>query len=179
MFDDLKIRSKLIILVAGPIIIIVLLGALGARSRQDRAADGAQVANLVQVAHADGNVVTALQREALYSTAFVGSERKTWAKEVAAARKQTDAALATAIPALGSARDTSAGVRSTGTLATDGADKLTYIRTAVDQGYSWDQVATTYASIGTTFLAVNDAIAESLSDPQVASELRTGAALAA
>lgn len=180
MFDDLKIRNKLILLVAGPLVIIVLLAALGARSRQTSADEGRTVASLVAVAQANGNVVDALQVESLYSTAYVGSGRKTWAAELKKSRARSDVALQAALPRLqGSARSTSAGFRSASTLAVDAADKLQYIRSTVDQGYRWNQVSTTYGSLQSTFLSVNDTVAESLSDPQVSSQLRTGAALAA
>jgi signal transduction histidine kinase len=179
VFDDLKIRSKLILLVAGPIVIIVLLAAIGSRSRQDTADASRRVERLVGVAQANGDVVDALQAESLTSTSFVASDRSTGAEELEAARADTDRALETALAQLqGEARSTSSAFRSTAGLAVDSADKLTYIREAVDQGYRWEQVATTYAAVEQTFLAVNDTVAEAITDPQVAGNLRTGAALA-
>lgn len=179
MFDDLKIRNKLVLLVAGPIVIIVLLAALGARSRQGTADDSRGVERLVAVARANSNVVDALQQESLYATAHVGSGREAWKSELAKVRKASDLALAGSLGRMeGGSRNTSASFRSASGLAVDAADKLRYIRQAVDQGYRWAQVATTYASVEQTFLAVNDTVSEALTDPLVAGQLRTGAALA-
>ena len=179
MFDDLKIRNKLVLLVAGPIIIIVLLAGMGAMSRQDTASASRNVEQLTALASADSDVVDALQRESLYSTSFVGSDRELWKTEMAAARKATDAAMVDALRRQGELGGTSAAFRSASTLATDAADKLEYIRSAVDQGYRWDQVTVTYQALQSTFLEVNDAIASILTDPQVANDLRTAAALSA
>ena len=179
MLDDLNIRSKLVLLVAGPIIIVVLLSAIGARSRQESASTSGRVEKLVAVAQADSDVVDALQQEALYSAAFVGSDHKSWTKEVATARKNTDIVMATAIGRLnGESGGGAAGYGSARTLAVDSADKLSYIRKTVDQGYRWDQAVSVYAATEENFLSVNSAIADSLSDPQAGSQLRTAAALA-
>ncbi len=179
MFDDLKIRNKLVLLVAGPIVIIVLLAVLGARSRQGTADASRQVERLVAVAQANSNVVDALQQESLYSTAHVGSARTTWKSGLTKTRAATDQALTESLMHLRDNLGTSPGFRSASTLAIDAADKLTYIRQTVDQGYRWDQVATTYGSLQRTFLSVNEAIPEVITDPQVSGQLRTGASLAA
>ena len=179
VFDDLKIRNKLVLLVAGPIVIIVLLAALGARSRQGTADASRQVERLVAVAQANSNVVDALQQEALYSTAYVGSARTDWKGDLTKTRAATDAAMTESLKQLRDNLGTSSGFRSASTLAIDAADKLTYIRQTVDQGYRWDQVATTYSSLQGTFLSVNDTIPEIVTDPQVSGQLRTGASLAA
>lgn len=178
MFDNLKIRNKLMLLVAVPLAIIVLLAALGAQSRLDTASASRNVEKLTALARANSDVVDALQRESLYGTAFVGSERKAYTKEVAASRKNTDTVMADVLERQADLTGTSAAFRSAATLAADAADKLRFIRSAVDQGYRWDQVATTYDALQSTFLEVNDSIAATLSDPQVANDLRTAAALA-
>lgn len=178
MFDDLKIRSKLVLLVAGPIVIIVLLAALGARARQDTASQAAQVERLVAVARANSDVVDALQQEALFSTAMVGAGANEWKSQVLDAREATDAAVLAAVAQLEANTGTSTAFRSSASLAIDAADKLDYIRDAVDQGYRWDQVVTTYSSLQTSFLAVNEAVSEAVVDPSVAGELRTSSALA-
>ncbi len=179
MFDNLKIRNKLMLLVAVPLVIIVLLAALGARSRMETASASRNVENLTALARANSDVVDALQLESLYGTAFVGSNREAYKAEVAASRKNTDAVMADVLERQADLTGTSAAFRSAATLAADAADKLRFIRSAVDQGYRWDQVATTYDALQSTFLEVNDSIASTLSDPQVANDLRTAAALAA
>ncbi len=178
MFDDLKIRNKLILLVAGPLVIIVLLAALGARSRQDTASASQRVERLVSVSRANSTVVDALQAEALYSTAFVGSDRSSWKAEMAEARKATDQALADTLARLEDTQSTSANYRAASGLASDAANKLIYIRETVDQGYRWEQAADTYGALQDTFLAVNQTVTEAISDPQVAGQLRTAGALA-
>ncbi len=179
MLDDLKIRNKLILLVVGPLVVVVLLAALGARGRLASADDSAKVETLVAVAKADSDVVDAVQQEALYSTASVGSAHRTWLKELTTARSNTDTVLKVGLERLnGNIPGATPGLRSAKALAVDAADKLTYIRRAVDQGYTWDQAAETYSSLQDTFLSVNTAVASSLSDPQAAGDLRTAAALA-
>lgn len=179
MLDDLKIRNKLVLLVAGPLIIIVLLAALGAQSRRDAAGSSRNVEHLAALAKANSDVVDALQRESIFSTSFVAADRQLWSEEVAAARAATDAVVSDAMRRQGRLTDTSAAFRSASTLAVDAVDKLSYIRSAVDQGYRWEQVTVTYEAVQDTFLEVNDAIAATLTDPQVANDLRTAAALAA
>lgn len=179
MFDDLKIRNKLVLLVAGPLVIIILLAAMGAQDRRDTASASRNVERLAGLARANSDVVDALQRESLYSTSFVGSDRDAWQDEMAASRTNTDTVMTQALARQADLLGTSAAFRSASTLAADAADKLTYIRSAVDQGYRWDQVATTYEALQSTFLEVNDAIASTLTDPQVANDLRTAGALAA
>ncbi|MCB0970965.1 MAG: nitrate- and nitrite sensing domain-containing protein, partial [Acidimicrobiales bacterium] len=140
MFDDLKIRNKLILLMAGPIVIILLLAALGARSRQASAAESREVETLVTVAKADSDVIDALQKEAIASAARLGSDRQSWADEVAAARTETDTALAAALPRLeGGLGGTTTSIRSAASLAVGAADKLSYYRETVDQGLRPDQ----------------------------------------
>ena len=179
MFDDLKIRNKLVLLVAGPIVIIVLLAALGVQARTATATEAAQVERLVGVARADSDVVDALQQESLYSTALVAGGSEEWKSQVLRAREATDVAVKAAVAELEANQGTSSGFRSSSTLAVDAADKLQYIREAVDQGYRWDQVVTSYASLQTSFLAVNDSVTEAVVDPAVAGDLRTASALAA
>ena len=178
MFDNLKIRSKLMLLVAVPIVIIVLLAALGAQSRLETASASRNVEKLTALARSNSDVVDALQRESLHSTAFVGSGRKEYKAQMLTARKNSDAVIKDVLDRQKGLTGTSAAFRSATTLATDAADKLRFIRNAVDQGYRWDQVATTYDALQITFLEVNDSIASTLSDPQVANDLRTAAALA-
>jgi len=162
VFDDLKIRNKLILLVVGPLLVVVLLASMGARSRRDSAVDSARVAQQVTVAQVDSDAVDALQQEALYSTASIASGRDASRKELAQARSNTDKALAEALGRLrGDVAGTTAGYRSATGLAVDAVDKLTQIRQAVDQGYRWDQALRTYSSLQDTFLAVNTAIADS------------------
>jgi signal transduction histidine kinase len=179
VFDNLKIRNKLMLLVAVPLAIIVLLAALGARSRQDTASASRNVEKLTALARANSDVVDSLQRESLYGTAFVGSGRTAYTEEVEASRKNTDTVMADVLKRQADLTGTSAAFRSAATLAADAADKLRFIRSAVDQGYRWDQVATTYDALQSTSLEDNDSIAATLSDPQVANDLRTAAALAA
>lgn len=178
MFDALKIRNKLVLLVAGPMAIILLLAAFGAKARLDTSAKSKDVERLTQLAQANSDVVAQLQQESLYSTAFVGSNRKQWKPDMTKARTATDQVLATTLEQQQALADTSPAVKSAVALAVEAADKLTYIRGAVDQGYQWDQVAATYEAVQSTFLEVNDSIAGNLSDPKVAADLRTGAALA-
>ena len=178
MFDDLKIRNKLVLLVAGPLVIIVLLAAMGAQSRRDTANSSRNVEELAALARANSDVVHSLQRESIYSTSFVAADRAQWSEEVGAARTATDASIADALERQQAHFDTSAAFRSASTLAADAANKLEYIRSAVDQGYRWDQVTVTYEAVQDTFLEVNDAIAATLTDPQVANDLRTAGALA-
>lgn len=97
MFDDLMIRNKLILLVVGPLLVVVLLASMGARSRRDSADDSARVAQLVTVAQLDSDAVYTLQQEALYSAASIASGRDAWRKELARARSNTDKALAGAL----------------------------------------------------------------------------------
>jgi signal transduction histidine kinase len=183
VFDDLKIRNKLILLMAGPIVIILLLSALGARDRRDAAADSRNVADLVTIARLDTDVADALQQEALYSAAYVGSDRAAWEKELKAARANTNTVMDQALPVLqGGLGGTDEAIQTSAGLAVGAADKLGFYRESVDQGFRANQVnelVVSYSDLWGTFLAVNTNIADSMTDPQAAAELRSASALAA
>ncbi len=181
MFDDLKIRNKLILLMAGPIVIILLLSALGARDRRSSAAESRNVAKLVTVARINSDVADALQQEALYSAAYVGSDRTAWEKELKAARANSDTVLGQALPVLdGGLRGTADAIQTAASLSVGAADKLGFYRKSVDQGFRPDQVnemVVSYGDLQDTFLAVNTNIADTTTDPQAAADLRSAAAL--
>lgn len=182
MFDDLKIRSKLILLMAGPIVIILMLSALGAQDRRASASDSRQVEDLVTLARANSDVVDALQQEALYSSAFIGTDRASWSEELEAARADTDASLAAALPRLARAGGGSAAVQTAADLAVGAAEKLGPYRGTVDQGFRPDQfseLVVNYGELQNTFLAVNTNVSDTISDPQAAADLRGASALAA
>ncbi|WP_421119962.1 nitrate- and nitrite sensing domain-containing protein [Aquihabitans daechungensis] len=183
MFDDLKIRNKLILLMAGPIVIILLLSALGARDRRASAAESRDVAKLVTVARINSDVADALQQEALYSAAYVGSDRTAWEKELKAARANSDTVLGQALPVLeGGLGGTADAIQSAAGLSVGAADKLGFYRKSVDQGFRPDQVnemVVSYGDLQNTFLAVNANIADTTTDPRAAAELRSAAALGA
>jgi signal transduction histidine kinase len=178
LFDDLKIRNKLVVLVAVPMIVIVILAFLEARSRQNIAEDADEVSSLVVAAERNADVVNTLQSEAMYSTGYLASGRKEWKAQLTEARKATDAAIETARGSLtGSTARISSSIETTATMAVNTADSLSAVRTVVDQGYTWNQVVDTYETIETSFLRVNTAIAGSVSDSAVAGDLRTTNAL--
>ena len=179
MFDDLKIRNKLVVLVAGPIVIVLLLTAVGARARMGTVDASRRVERLVAVARANSDVADALQQESIASTGYVGSGRTAWKSDLTKTRKATDLALAESLDRQRQSMGTSSAFRSASTLANDAADKLVSARETVDQGYRWDQVVTTYGSLQRTFLSVNDTIPDVVTNPQVSELLRTGAAVAA
>jgi signal transduction histidine kinase len=181
VFDDLKIRTKLILLLAGPLLITLLLSALGARDRQASANESRAVDRLVSLSSANSDVVDALQVESLYSSAFVGSDRAGWSDELASARAATDAALGEALPRLDDLGGSSAAVTSSAGLAKGAADKLGFYRDSVDQGFRPDQLdelVVNYGQLQDAFVAVSTNVADSVSDPRAAADLRGASALA-
>lgn len=180
MFDDLKIRNKLVLLVVGPLVIVLILATLGARDRQQTADEGRQVERLVAVSQSNAQLVEALQQEAIFSTAHVASDRERWADEVEASRAATDAEVGETLEQMSAvASSASPGFRATSAVASDAVGKLEYIRRAVDQGYTWPQVAQTYGTLQYSFLEVNNSVGDAVGDQRVAAELRTVAALGA
>lgn len=183
MLNDLSIRNKLILLLAGPLVIILLLSALGAQDRRSSAAESQQVERMAATAQANANVADALQREAIYSAAYVGSDRASWEEELTSARKATDEALARALPRVqGDLGTSSSDARSSAELAVGAAGKLGFLRESIDQGLRPDQAhqaTVNYADTASTFIALNTTLADANPDPQAAAELRTYAALAA
>ena len=61
MFDGLRIRNKLVLLVAGPMVIIVLLATIGTFSRRETAARSADLSKMVSAAEANAALIDALQ----------------------------------------------------------------------------------------------------------------------
>ena len=151
------------------------------RDRSASASESRHVETLVPVAQANSDVVDALQQESLYSAAYVGSDRKAWEPELEAARANTDTVLAQAVPRL---QDDLGGtpVRSSRRPSWPSAPRTssTYYRDSVDQGFRSDQIhelVVNYGDLEDTFAAVNTNVADALSDPQAASDLRTAGAL--
>ena len=138
MFDGLRIRNKLVLLVAGPMVIIVLLATIGTFSRRETAARSADLSKMVSAAEANAALIDALQSEAIYSTGFVASGRKQWRNEVTEARRRTDEAAGPATAALhGPVATMSSNLHSTSTLAQNAFDKVVNIRATVDRGFTW------------------------------------------
>ncbi|MGZ4729553.1 MAG: nitrate- and nitrite sensing domain-containing protein, partial [Acidimicrobiales bacterium] len=88
----MKVGTKLIAVLVAPVLVLVILASIGVSQRLDTASSAKRVEQLAQMAAADANLANEIQREAVYSAAYMASGGKSWSDELATQRKATDAA---------------------------------------------------------------------------------------
>jgi signal transduction histidine kinase len=180
MLKNMKVGTKLIAVLLAPVLVLLILGYVGVSQRLSTASTTQRVEQLANMASVNADVAHQLQREAIYSAAYMASAGTQWKDELAAQRKATDAAVAQYNTTLHKvnpgkesgdlAKDVSAVNSALGNLDTqrrsvDGLE--TPAPTAISQ----------YDSASTDLAQLNTAIAASANDPELARGLTTFANL--
>ena len=98
MLKNMKVGTKLIAVLVAPVLVLVILASIGVSQRLDTATQAKRVEELAQMAAADANLANEIQREAVYSAAYMASGGKTWTDELATQRKATDTARTPTTP---------------------------------------------------------------------------------
>lgn len=170
MLKNLKVGTKLIVILVAPVIVLVGLAWVGARQRIDSADTAGRVGELTQFAGTAGNLGFELQMEGLYSTEFTASlgaqgqaEMKAQRTKTDAARKAYEDAVKTYNPGQDNAAVQEALKRADGRLGS-----LQTNRNSVD-AISNDpiNVVEQYANLVESLLLVNQSISRTITEPDL------------
>ncbi len=93
MLRNMKVGTKLFTVLAAPVIVLVILAAIGVSQRVDEADNANRVEELTQFVGVNSGLIQALQVETVWSSAFVGGDGVRFRPDLAAARVATDRAL--------------------------------------------------------------------------------------
>ena len=91
MLKNMKVGTKLLAVLVAPVLVLLILGYVGREpTAQHRAARTQRVEQLANMAAVNANLAHELQREAIYSAAYMASAGTQWKAELAAQRQATD-----------------------------------------------------------------------------------------
>ena len=92
MLKNLKVGTKLIVILVAPVLVLLGLAWVGASSRLDAAGNAARVGELTQYSQANAALAYQLEIEGLYSAEYMASLKKAGDAELKEQRLKTDAA---------------------------------------------------------------------------------------
>jgi signal transduction histidine kinase len=162
MLRNLKVGTKLFVILLAPVVVIVALVGVGVRDRRSDAHDAAKVEELSSFALVGTDLVSQLQVEELYSAVYTASRGQMDRTELDQQRTRTDAALARYQAALVDltppSEDSSLGPNLK--LAQNRLGNIKGIRGAVDssltQPYAVEEL---FGDVISSFVGVNAALA--------------------
>ncbi len=93
MLKNMKVGTKLIAVLLAPVLVLLILGYVGVSQRLSTASTTQRVEQLANMAAVNADVAHQLQREAIYSAAYMASAGTQWKDELATQRKATDVAV--------------------------------------------------------------------------------------
>lgn len=94
MLKNLKVGTKLIAILVAPVVVLVLLAAIGVRERLDVAQKADRVFDFAQLANADYRLATELEKEGIYSAQYMASNKAKGKAALDEQRTKTNAARA-------------------------------------------------------------------------------------
>jgi signal transduction histidine kinase len=161
MLRNMKVGTKLFTVLAAPVIVLVVLAAIGVSQRVDDASDAGRIEQLTGFVGVNSDLIEALQVETVWSSAYMASGAGRFRPDLADARVVTDEALGAYQRSLA---DVDPGADSKAIAdAVDGAESrlesLRTIRTSVDVQQSQPTVAVeSLAAVYNDLVEVNAAI---------------------
>ena len=184
MLKNMKVGTKLIAVLVAPVLVLVILATIGVSQRLDTASSAKRVEELAQMAAADANLANEIQREAIYSAAYMASGGRSWADELATQRKATDAAKDTynaTEDRIDPGKDSDDLKKAVAAVA-DRLNKLDTQRRSVDgieteTSKTIEQFVDPTSSTSGTLATLNTAIAQAAEDPTLSRGLTTYANL--
>lgn len=93
MLRNMKVGTKLVTVLAAPVIVLVVLAVVGVTGRLAEASDASRVEELTQFVTVNSDLINQLQQESVWSAAFMASGGARYRPELDAQRQSTDAAL--------------------------------------------------------------------------------------
>lgn len=184
MFDRLSIRTKLIAIVAAPLVVILALASLGFTQRRVEAAETrGDVARLDTIETAL-DLSHEVQLEALQSVSFLASEGERSRAELTASRTRTDRAAAALESSLGGLADDASAVAAARTVLRQIDTLETSYRPQVDERdgegtptLEWQWAEQLYRTIQGSISPVSDRLVAAIDDRDVAAGARSAVAL--
>lgn len=168
MLRNLKVGTKLFVILLAPMIVIVALVAVGVRDRRASSADAARVEQLSSFALVGSDLVSQLQGEELRSAVYSASRGTTGRTELDQQRIRTDAAIAryqSAITKL-DAGPRSGSLSASVDLAKSRLNSIRGVRGAVDSSLSQPYtVAELFGDVISSFVGVNSSLTGEANDP--------------
>ncbi len=76
MLKNMKVGTKLIAVLVAPVLVLVILASIGVSQRLDTASKAKRVEQLAEMAAADANLAHEIQREAVFSAAYMSERRQ-------------------------------------------------------------------------------------------------------
>jgi signal transduction histidine kinase len=170
MLRNLKVGTKLFVILLAPMLVIVALVAVGVRDRRADAADAARVEDLSSFALVGADLVSQLQVEQIRSALYSASRGTSGRAELDAQRARTDAAVTRYQAAVKSLdrgpKDGSLAANLT--LAETRLNSLRGLRGQVDSSLSQPYtVAELYGDAISSFVGVNSSLTGEANDPDL------------
>ncbi len=181
MLRNMRVSGKLITVLAAPVVVLVLLAAFGVNQRLDDARNAKRVKELTEFSLATTKLVTALQTESVWSTAFVASEGDVYKERLDTARAATDAEIDNlkAIETRVEPGRDAPGTQEALTQANNRLGTLPTNRNSVDsRQLSFVGVVDAFTNSTTDLITVNANIVQQANEPSLLHGLNTAVNLA-
>jgi signal transduction histidine kinase len=144
MLKNLRVRTKLIAVLAVPLAALIVMAAIGVLDRRAEASEARDGRYLAELTDARVELVHQLQLERTWAGATVASKNAFGVEEAEAQRQATDGAIAAFIAQSGPARGVTLGLDDQiGRVIAD-IDQLGSVRQSIDDGNVNSQVAVAY-----------------------------------
>lgn len=181
MLRNMRVSSKLVTVLAAPVIVLVLLAAFGVSQRLDDARDAKRVKELTEFSLENFKLVTALQVESVWSAAFVASTDDAYLEQLEKARAETDVAIdafKSADGRIDPGRDSTATQEAL-TQANNRLGTLATNRNSVDsRQLSFVGVVDAFSNSTNDLVTVNATIVQQANEPSLLRGLNTAVNLA-
>jgi signal transduction histidine kinase len=172
MLRNQGIRTKLLAVLALPIVALIVMATLVSLQTFDRARQASEVQKLAQGADTLGQLVTAIQSERSISAQLL--DKKPVEAEVAKARTTTDAALLKTRALIGSVDIHTLSPQAVAAVAaaSAGHGQLSNVRAQVDSGYAQpDRINERYTSMIASDISLSARIGSGLTDRKIGRQL--------
>ncbi len=171
LLRNMKMSTKLFTVLAAPVAVLLLLSIIGVTSRRAEANDAHRVEQLSEFVQVDSNLVDELQKEAIWSAAYMSTidenlnvdqaRKDEYSNQLDAQREKTDAALAAytaAVAKIDPGRDNPAAAEAV-KQAQNRLDNLKTSRTSVTEIQAIPvNAVTSFAQITTSLIDVNSSL---------------------
>jgi signal transduction histidine kinase len=183
MLKNMKVGTKLLAVLAAPVLLLVILASIGVRQRLDTASSAQRVEQMAEMAATSAKLSHELQSEGVLSAAYMSSGGTQWKAELEQQKAVTDQAMATyksALKRINPSSDSESIKKASSAIDDRLAGLDTQRRSVI--GIESDTATILEQYVGTSSLAsslssLNTAIAQATNDPVLARGLTTFANL--
>ncbi len=180
MLKNMKVGTKLIAVLVAPVLVLLILGYVGVSQRLSTSSTTQRVEQLANMAAVNADLAHQLQRESVYSAAYMASAGTQWKPQLDTQRKATDSAVSTYNSTLKKVdpQKASSDLNKDVTAVNSALAELPTQRSSVDGLETPAPTAIAqYDSASTDLAQLNTAIAAAANDPELARSLTTFANL--